>query len=260
MTILEAILLGVIQGITEFLPISSSGHLIIFESFFGLNVEELLDFDIALHMGTLLAILIYFRKDIWDLLTFKNPKLMKFLLVATIPAVVLGFTFKDTIEDLLRSPTSVSILMIIVGILFMLPENLFVKKHGEINLKKSILIGFAQSLALMPGVSRSGATILSGTWLGLSREEAARFSFLLGSIAIFGAGILAAKDLDQITIQSSVLISGFLASFIAGLFSIGFLMKFLKKYSLKVFGVYRILFGLFIFVWYKYDVLSSLIS
>lgn len=260
MTILEAILLGVIQGITEFLPISSSGHLIIFESFFGLNVEELLDFDIALHMGTLLAILIYFRKDIWDLITFKNPKLMKLLLIATIPAVLLGFTFKDTIEDLLRSPISVSILMIIVGILFILPENLFMKKRGELNLKKSILIGFAQSLALMPGVSRSGATILSGTWLGLSREEAARFSFLLGSIAIFGAGILAAKDLDQVTIQTSVLTSGFLASFIAGLFSIGFLMKFLKKYSLKIFGVYRIFFGLFIFVWYKYDVLSSLIS
>lgn len=254
MTFLQAIILGVIQGITEFLPISSSGHLIIFESFFGLNVEELLDFDIALHMGTLLAILIYFRKDIWDLLTFKNPKLIKFLLIATIPAVVLGFTFKDAIEEALRSPTSVSILMITVGILFLLPETLFVKKRGNLNLPKSILIGFAQSLALMPGVSRSGATILSGTWLGLSREEAARFSFLLGSIAIFGAGILATKDLDQVTIESSVLAAGFAASFIAGIFSIGFLMKFLKKYSLKVFGVYRILFGLLIFIWYKYDI------
>lgn len=259
MTFLQAIILGVIQGITEFLPISSSGHLIIFESFFGLNVEELLDFDIALHMGTLLAILIYFRKDIWDLITFKNPKLIKFLLIATIPAVVLGFAFKDTIEEVLRSPTSVSILMIVVGILFLLPERIFVKKTSALNLPKSILIGFAQSLALMPGVSRSGATILSGTWLGLNREEAARFSFLLGSIAIFGAGILAAKDLDQITIESSVLAAGFAASFVSGIFSIGFLMKFLKKYSLKVFGVYRILFGVLIFVWYKYDILSSII-
>ncbi len=260
MTILQAILLGVIQGITEFLPISSSGHLIIFESLFGLKVEELLDFDIALHMGTLLAILIYFRKDIWELLTFKNPKLIKFILIGTIPAVVIGFLFKDAIEAALRSPFSVSILMITVGILFLLPEKLFVKKQTNLNLKKSIIIGLAQSLALMPGVSRSGATILSGTWLGLSREEAARFSFLLGSIAIFGAGLLAAKDLDQVTIESSVLAAGFLASFVAGIFSIGFLMKFLKKYSLKVFGVYRILFGLLIFVWYKYDILSSFVS
>jgi undecaprenyl-diphosphatase len=260
MTVLQAILLGVIQGITEFLPISSSGHLIIFESLFGLKVEELLDFDIALHMGTLLAILIYFRKDIWELLTFKNPKLIKFILIGTIPAVVIGFLFKDAIEAALRSPFSVSILMITVGILFLLPEKIFVKKQTNLNLKKSIIIGLAQSLALMPGVSRSGATILSGTWLGLSREEAARFSFLLGSIAIFGAGILAAKDLDQITIESSILAAGFLASFVAGIFSIGFLMKFLKKYSLKVFGVYRILFGLLIFVWYKYDILSSFVS
>lgn len=260
MTFLQAILLGVIQGITEFLPISSSGHLIIFESFFGLKVEELLDFDIALHMGTLLAILIYFRKDIWDLLTFKNPKLIKFILIGTIPAVVIGFLFKDAIEAALRSPFSVSILMITVGILFLLPEKIFVKKQTNLNLKKSIIIGLAQSLALMPGVSRSGATILSGTWLGLSREEAARFSFLLGSIAIFGAGLLAAKDLDQVTIESSVLAAGFFASFVAGIFSIGFLMKFLKKYSLKVFGVYRILFGLLIFVWYKYDILSSFVS
>lgn len=249
MTIVQALILGVIQGLTEFLPISSSGHLILVEAFFNLDVEKLLDFDITLHMGTLLAILIYFRKDIWEILKFKDRKIITFLIVGTIPAVVLGFLFKDQIETTFRSVTSVSILMIFVGILFLLPENLFIKTQKKLNFKNSILIGLSQACALIPGVSRSGATILSGTWLGINRKEAARFSFLLGSIAMIGAGILAFKDFKEIAMAPEILLVGFVGSFISGFFAIKFLMHFLGTHSLKIFGIYRIALGILLIAW-----------
>lgn len=259
MTVFESIILGILQGITEFLPISSSGHLIIFEKLFDLEVAKLLDFDIMIHMGTLLAILIYFRRDFFSLLKFKDKKMILNLLLASIPAVIVGLLFKDQIEEIFRSTFSVSIFLIVVGALFFLPENFFSgrKKQNNsnnipnLNLKNSILIGLAQSLALMPGISRSGSTILTGTLLGIPRAEAAKFSFLLGSIAIAGAGVLGLKDLNQLQMSSEILFAGFISSFISGIFAIKFLMGFLEKYTLKVFGVYRIILGVSMLIYFS---------
>lgn len=251
MTIFQSIILGIIQGVTEFLPVSSSGHLVVFETIFGLKVADLLDFDIMIHLGTLLAILIYFRKDILELLKFKNPQMIANLIIATIPAVIIGLLYKDQIEETFRSVTSVSILMMTVGALFFIPEKFFIKAAKKLNLKNSFVIGLAQSLALIPGVSRSGATILTGTWLGIERKEAARFSFLLGSIAIAGAGVLGLKDMNNLGLPNEILFTGFLSSFIAGIISIKFLMGFLKKYSLKAFGLYRIVFGILLLLFMK---------
>lgn len=249
-TIFQSIVLGILQGITEFLPISSSGHLIIFEKLFDLEVEKLLDFDIMVHMGTLFAILIYFRRDFFSLLKFQDQKMILNLLLASIPAVIVGLLFKDRIEEIFRSTFSVSIFLIVVGILFFLPENLFIKTAEKLTLKKSLLIGLAQSLALMPGISRSGSTILTGTLLGISRAEAAKFSFLLGSIAIAGAGVLGLKDLNQLQMPYEILFAGFISSFISGIFAIKFLMSFLKKYSLRIFGAYRIILGISMLIYF----------
>jgi undecaprenyl-diphosphatase len=242
MTLIQAIILGIVQGITEFLPISSSGHLVLGETLFGLEVADLKDFDIALHVGSLLAILIYFWRDLL------KPKFWPWLILGTIPAVIVGFTLEDQIDALFRSALSVGIVMAVVGAVFCIPENLGAKKIADKSWRakwwRVLLIGVAQSIALIPGVSRSGSTIFTGKMLGLKREEAARFSFMLGAIAIAGAGFLAALDITEISVSYSALAAGFIASFIAGLISVTWLMRFLRKHSLRVFGIYLIAVGL----------------
>ncbi|MFA5793077.1 MAG: undecaprenyl-diphosphate phosphatase [Candidatus Gracilibacteria bacterium] len=238
MTFFYAILLGLLQGITEFLPISSSGHLVILESFMHLDVESLKDFDVMLHLGTLIAILIFFWKDIWQI------KRWPILILASVPAIIIGLLFEDQIDAIFRNQISVAIIMIIVGALFLIPQK---NTKNQINYLRGFLIGCAQAVAIIPGVSRSGSTIFTGTMLGITREESARFSFLLGSIAIAGAGFLTAVDLDTAQLlPTPILLAGFLASFLSSIFAVSFLMNFLKKHSLKAFGIYRIIFGLFV--------------
>jgi undecaprenyl-diphosphatase len=236
MTLLQAIILGIVQGITEFLPISSSGHLILGESLLGLEVAELKDFDIVVHVGTLLAILIYFWKDVW------NTKLWPWLILGSVPAALVGFTLEDQIDSIFRSAPAVGGMMILVGALFLIPEPKQ-RKAKKLNWKNVLLIGTAQAFAIIPGVSRSGSTIFTGTMLGLNREEAARFSFLLGSIAIGGAGLLTALDLSESTTAYPVLGAGFLAAFLSGLAAVNWLMSYLKKHPLKNFGVYLLALG-----------------
>jgi len=239
MTLLQAIILGIVQGITEFLPISSSGHLVLGETLLNLEVAELKTFDVVVHVGTLLAILIYFWKDLWD------TKRWPWLILGTIPAVFIGFFLEDQIDAIFRSALSVGIVMMIVGVIFLIPEKYAPKfKDRKLNWWRTILIGIAQSIAIIPGVSRSGSTIFTGTMLGLKREEAARFSFLLGSIAIAGAGLLTALDIGNAPVEWDVLAAGFLASFVAGFLSVKWLMKYLKNHSLKVFGSYLVAIGL----------------
>lgn len=239
MTLLQAILLGVVQGITEFLPISSSGHLVLGEILLGLDVSELKTFDVVVHVGTLLAILIYFWKDLWE--TRRWP----WLILGTIPAVFVGLFLEEQIDAIFRSAVAVGAAMLTVGLLFQIPESWALKSKGEkLTWWRALLIGIAQAIAILPGVSRSGSTIFTGTMLGLKREEAARFSFLLGSIAIAGAGILTAFDLDNSPVEWPLLTAGFLSSFVAGFLSVKWLMNYLKKHSLRVFGVYLIGVGL----------------
>lgn len=222
------------------------------------------------HMGTLMAIFIYFRKDLKGMIMAflsmlkgkldKNDpytKLIFYILIGTIPAVVVGFTMGDWIDKTFRSVQTVTFLIVAVGVIFIISE-IFYKKakpSNELTLRKALVIGLAQSLALVPGVSRSGSTIVAGLFQGVEREAAARFSFLLAIPAVMGAGLLTAvkSSGDSAALVSTLnLVIGFLSSFIFGLLSVAFLMKFLKNHSLNVFAGYRILLGLVIYAFWIY--------
>lgn len=269
MNFLDAAILGALQGITEFLPISSSGHLILAEKFLNLEVENLKTFDVMLNLGTLLAVLIYFWKDIrgmiialWKFITRKLPandpsaKLIVYLILGTIPAVILGL-FGDTIDEHFRNAKSVTVMMLVVACIFVVAELFYkkvkVKKQEVSTWKQALIIGIAQSLALVPGISRSGSTIVAGLFQGIERENVAKFSFLLSVPAVCGALTLTGiKILKQGTVDVAMgpLFVGFLASFIFGILSVAFLMRFLKKHSLNVFAVYRIIFAILLFTYF----------
>ncbi len=268
MNFLDALILGSLQGVTEFLPISSSGHLVLMEEFLGLHVEELKSFDVVVHMGTLLAILIYFWPDVKQLL-FATGRILKgkidtkdqstrmigWIIIATIPAVIVGLTFEDKIDAIFRNTHSVAINSLIVGCIFIFAEFFtkakFGEKFREMNWVKSLFVGLAQALALIPGVSRSGSTIVTGIFQGISRVEAARFSFLIGIPAIAGAGLLTGMKVmkEGLDVSITALTTGFISSFILGILSVHFLMTFLRKRGLFVFGVYRILLALGILIY-----------
>jgi undecaprenyl-diphosphatase len=243
MTILQAFLLGVIQGIAEFLPISSSGHLVLFESLFGLEVEALKGFDVILHLGTLLAIFVYFWKDI--LKVARSPKLIGYIVAATIPAVIVGFTLEDQIDALFRDPKRVLAVLGFLAIYFLIAEKFPPQKEKwRLTFKNTFVMGLAQAVALIPGVSRSGSVIGAGLMFGLKREEAARFAFLLGIPAIAGASFLTGIKVYQGEAplpEWDVVAVGFFSSLVAGYLSVSFLMKFLKTHSLRVFSIYLIL-------------------
>lgn len=261
MTLFESIILGAVQGVTEFLPISSSGHLVIFEKLLGLNVESLKGFDVSLHIGTLLAILVYFWRDVWNMMKalFKivmfqfdrrdeYMKLIAFIFIGTIPAVVVGGTIGGYIDEVFRGARAVGIVMIVASFLFFYAEYVAKKsKKEELTGLKALMIGLFQMIALIPGVSRSGATISGGLLGKMSREKAARFSFLLGIPVIAGAGLLTALKTAKTgmfeTTELHHMIAGFSSSFLVGLFAVYFLMKYLKKHSLNVFAYYRIVVG-----------------
>lgn len=260
MNLLEAIILGILQGITEFLPISSSGHLIIGEDFLGLEVENLESFDVIIHIATLAAIFVYFWKDIFQMikaflklitgkLSKDDPygKLIFYIVIGTIPAVILGFFGEEWLNNSFRNLFWVGIWMIISGIFYLIGEVMHKYiKNSNINWSKALIIGVAQSIALIPSVSRSGSTIVAGLFQGIDRKEAARFSFLLSIPAIMGAGLLTVLKIPEnggIGVDMIPLIGGFLSAFIFGLLSIYFLMKFLKNHSLIIFATYLIALG-----------------
>jgi undecaprenyl-diphosphatase len=262
----QSIILGIIQGITEFLPISSSGHLLVFHQLADSPLINNLFFDVILHAGTLLALIIYFSKDIRELIKgffsciFKNnfrqdfnQRLSWFLIVGTIPVALAGYFGGNFIENNLRNIPVVIASLIFVGILFILVEK-FVKTLRNlevINLGDSLYIGIAQALSLIPGVSRSGITIVAGMSKKINRESSARFSFLLAIPAIFGAILKKTLDfgLNNFNLELDlVYFVGFLTSFIVGLFVLRFLMNFLRKYSLVGFAIYRFALAIVLFI------------
>jgi len=256
MSLIESLALGIIQGITEFFPISSSGHLVVIEKIMNLPMKEMLSFDIYVHFGSLLAILIYFRKDIFQIIidflylirhfSYKNMKnnQMLYLIIATIPAVIVGLILKPYFGETFRSETLVGGMMIVTALYFVITEKLK-KKSTELTIKHSLLIGIAQAFAILPGVSRSGMTISTGVYMGLDKEKAARFSFLMGSIVILGATVLSLADLSKtaLLVNYSMVIVGVLSSFVASLFAIHFLLQIVKKRSLIVFSLYLVIVG-----------------
>jgi undecaprenyl-diphosphatase len=250
MNIIQSTILGLIQGLTEFIPVSSSGHLVIVREIFG--IEDLgIAFDAFLHLGTLLAVLIYFRKDFINIIKKKNIKFIKQVIIAIIPAGIIGLLFEDIISNFFRGILGVSILMITVGIIFIIAEkyNKIQKNKKEIKDITSfdaLIIGLLQVLALLPGVSRSGITISAGMFRKIKRVEATRFSFIMSTVIILGASGKGAISLFTNTSSTNELMvimwGGFIA-FISGYLSIKFLINYLKKHKLYVFSVYLFTVG-----------------
>jgi undecaprenyl-diphosphatase len=244
----EAIILGILQGLTEFLPVSSSAHLIITPWFFKWDgIVNTLSFDVALHFGTLLALLIYFRKDWIEIIKGIPQKdaMMWKLLAGTIPAGVVGVLFHDWIEQN-RSPYVIAFTLCLVSVFMFMSEKNYKEDQRTglegINYKNAIFIGIAQAFALIPGVSRSGITIIAGLTKGLKRADAARFSFLLGTPAVAGASLLEAKNLvGTENIELNIFIAGIVIAAVTGYFAIKYLILFLQKFSLRPFAYYRFL-------------------
>ncbi len=245
MSILHALLLGIVQGFTEFLPISSSAHLILIPKLFGWDPSPLV-FDTSLHIGTALAIGVYFLGDFLKI----TRKMVYYLAVGTIPVMVIGFILDNTIEYIFRNIGWVALFLILGSIFMYIAE--FVSKRkvnsNEITLKKSLLIGASQVFALFPGISRSGVTISTGLLTGLSREEAARFSFLLSAPAVVAAASYKLLTTFSMvgTIGYTPWILGIITSFVSGMLAIKFLLTFLKSNSLSAFVIYRVILAAFI--------------
>lgn len=275
----KAIFLGAVQGVTEFLPISSTGHLIIAEHILGISQETYgLTFDAALHIGSLIAVFWYFKEDwkkllrsfisvILDLiqdpkvilklgsLIHGNDKICLLLILGTIPAVFIGLLFENAVETAFRSPTLVAFALIIFSFVLLFVERVGrkYKKMETLTFVDSLVVGFAQSIALIPGVSRSGITMASGMWRGLTREEAARFAFLLSAPIIAGAG--GKKLIDTITVlfhgqmpigQFGFFITGMVSAAIVGYLTIKYFLKYISNHSLYPFIIYRIVIGIVI--------------
>ncbi|MAZ56640.1 undecaprenyl-diphosphatase UppP [bacterium] len=265
MNILDALILGLTQGLTEFLPVSSTGHLIIVHDLLGTDIGGALAFDAVLHLATALAVIIYFRRDVLRLLKTalrlmghkevvgKDKKLLLAILWGTVPAVVLGLSLESYIETSFRSPELVAVVLLLGSILFVLAERKHKYRTGstELDSLRGFRIGLWQAAALLPGLSRSGATISGGMLLGLDRHEAARFAFLLAVPVILGAGLMKLIDLLSVgsNFEWSYLLAGALTAFAIGLLAIHFLLSILRKYSLWPFVWYRVALAILILVW-----------
>jgi undecaprenyl-diphosphatase len=265
MSLFESIILGLTQGLTEFLPVSSSGHLILVRKFFDFNLSNTLAFDAILQLATTFAVLIYFKNDIYKLfISFFNLILRKpvdenekrmifFIIIGSIPIVVLGLLLEEQMNSFFRNPKLVAIALIFGSIIMFLAEKVWQRKNekeiaeNNLNVKKSFLIGLFQSLALVPGISRSGSTISGGLFLGISREVAVRFSFILSVPILFATGIK--KLFETGSMQNEMIFELLIASlvaFITGFLSIHFLLKFLKNHRLNIFIVYRLVLAILI--------------
>ncbi|WP_424243947.1 undecaprenyl-diphosphatase [Elusimicrobium posterum] len=254
MSTFNAILLGLVQAAGEFLPISSSAHLVLLPFFMNTQYQGL-SYDIVLHFATLLAVLLYFRKDwfkiIKDGLTkpkTDDGKILWYLAAGTIPAGLAGFLLEDAAENIFRSPIMIAVMLIVFAvILFIADKKAGQNKGNIINLRNMLIIGCAQALAIMPGVSRSGITITAALFLGFSRSESARISFLLSAPIIGGATVLSLRHLNPAEIDAAF-ISGFFTAFVLGWLFIKFLMKYVQTHNFNIFVGYRIALGIFIIV------------
>jgi undecaprenyl-diphosphatase len=254
---LEAVFLGVVQGLTEFLPVSSSGHLLLAQYVLGMDQERFgLSFDAAIHTGTVLAVVLFFRGDLLSMARafFRSLPLPDFadaevrmaylILVATVPAALIGFFFEDFFATEVRSPWVVVFNLVLVGALFLLAESVGRKTESATKLGplEAFGVGLAQAAALVPGVSRSGATITCGLFLGLRREEAARFSFLMSvpvTAAAAGLSLAEAAREGMDTHEALMFLAGSLISAVVGYLAIRFLLHFLADHTLRVFAYYR---------------------
>ncbi|MDJ0752486.1 MAG: undecaprenyl-diphosphatase UppP [Ardenticatenaceae bacterium] len=267
MTIFEALILGILQGATEFLPVSSSGHLVLIPAVFNLQPAGLTAVAIA-HQGTLLAVLLYFYKDLWQIVTGvlrgladrrpvdnPNAKLGWLIVFGSIPAAFLGLLFEDFFEELFGEPAWAAGFLLVTAALLVIGERMRSghKPQEEMTWLDTFIIGLFQGLALFPGISRSGSTIVGGLLRGFDRSTAARYSFLLGIPAILGAGLLSILDLltaPDLATQITPLIVVFVAAAVSGYACIHWLLQWVKVRGLIPFAVYCALFGVFYLVVY----------
>ncbi len=260
----RAIILGIIQGLTEFLPISSTAHLILVPWFFGWN-DPGLAFDIFLHLGTLTGIIAFFWRDFLnmfngmiarkrggiDSLNNMEGRIGWYIIIGTIPAGLAGLVFKDKIETTVRDPEVIAVTLILFALLLWWSESKGKKRRRltHMSISDAVIIGCAQALAIIPGVSRSGITITAGLFRNIERETAARFAFLLSTPIILAGGLLSFLDVIKIGFPQDMLwpfFGGFIASAISGYVAIKFLLIFLSRRKVSIFVYYRILLGVFI--------------
>ena len=256
MILLEAIILGVVQGFTEFLPISSSAHLIVLPWMFGWQgtLVDSLNFDVALHAGTLVAILAFFWRDWLELLrkffvglgdgSWKTGegRLGWFIILATLPAGLLGVKYEHVVEESFRNPMLIAVSLVVVSLIMWAADRFSAKTAGmeRMTLGHAVIIGCAQATALVPGVSRSGSTIIAGLFAGYTRESAARFSFLLSTPVIAGAAVLKLHKLRLAPGEALPFALGVAFSAVVGYLSIKFFLSFLNRHSLNLFVWYRL--------------------
>ncbi len=248
MTLLQAVILGAIQGLTEFFPVSSSGHLVILQAAFGIEEPQLV-FDIFLHLGTIVAVIIFFSRDIIKLFTV-DRKTAWFLIWATLPTFIIGFFFKDSIEALFTSPRAAASMLVVTGIWLIAATavSFYAAKRGinrDLGPVNSLAIGIAQGIAVIPGISRSGATIATGMLSGVAREKAFKFSFLLSLPAVGGACVLKAQKIGSALAGGDAVnfLAGGLSAMFIGLATLGLLLRVVRNNKLYLFGIYCIAAG-----------------
>ena len=264
MTFFQAFVLGIVQGLTEFIPVSSSGHLVLIPWIlkWELEPQSAFVFDVLVQWGTLLALVVYFRKDLSSLTTAvilglrnrenrSNPqtRLTWHIFLATLPALIVGLFLKSLVQDVIENPLSVSIFLLVTGGILMFSERIGrrIKSVEDLSNADAVWIGIFQIISLFPGISRSGATISAGLLRGFARKDAARFSFLMALPIMIAAGIIALIDLvslPDISSQIGPLLIGFIVAAIAGYLSINWLLNFLSERSLYLFSGYCIMVGL----------------
>lgn len=258
MDLLQALLLGLLQGITEFLPVSSSGHLALARALLGSELMPGITFEVVVHFGSFCSIVVYFRTRIYEIirdlfasfsvegiktkrfLRDHNTRFSMIILLSMIPAMIVGFTLKDLIEELFLNPVVVSMMLLVTGTLLFLTR--FVKNpESDVDAKRGLLMGIAQSFAIIPGISRSGSTIAVGLFSGVNRESVANFSFLMVLPVLAGAMLLEVLEIMKHGIESAAalnLLAGFLASFISGYFALKYLIILLKREKFHYFSFY----------------------
>ena len=281
MNLIQAVIMGLIQGLTEFLPVSSSGHLVLTSSLYKFFTQkefvsggsEEIVFDIVLHLGTLLAVILFFKDDILKLcksfidacvnkdFSGADAKMAAFILLGTVLTVFVAYPLKIVSENLMNLPYIVGVFLFVTGCILYLGEwasDKIKAKKNNIDLKTAIIIGIAQGLASIPGISRSGSTISTGIFLGLDRVTCARYSFLLSLPIIVAASIfypiLELNLSEMIQFNWLAFIVGFLVSFVSGYLCIKYFLKFLGKHSMKIFAYYCWIAGAFMFVFFKFIV------
>lgn len=258
MDILQSILLGILQGITEFLPVSSSGHLALGRALLGRDLEPGITFEIVVHFGSFCSIAVYFRKRIHEILrdlfrsfspsgiksgrfiSDSNTRLCYIILISMIPAGIVGFTMKETVEALFLNPFIVSCMLLVTGTM-LFSTKFIANPTKDVNTGRGLLIGVAQAFAIIPGISRSGSTISVSLFSGMSRENAAHFSFLMVLPVLGGAMLLEMLEIAEAGIEAAAVTSlfvGFLASFISGYFALKYLIILLKREKFHYFAFY----------------------